>query len=232
MRASLNKKYASVVQVTVFVLCISSVCVAGVVEFTDQDTFTKACSREYFIDFESYGDGTPVPPGDVPIDGDEWLNLGIQFAGMEAGDSLILSEKAGMAVSPTHALATRNPSNRCSSLITFLTPVDCFGLYIVDNETGGPNSSTERITLKDENGNVIRDFPMPGGRGPAPPLPFAHDFRGYLSTIPIAQVEIIEDSDGEGTFLEDVMYCPVPEPATLLLLGLAGLTLLGKRKAV
>ena len=173
-------------------------------EFNDVNDFKAAIGGEpdYKIDFETYGNGTPVV-GEPTADGNEWLNLGIQFAGMEIGDSLILSEKAGMAVSPTHALATSNASNRCSSLITFSTPVISFGVYIVDNET---TSSTEKIILKDVSGNIIGDFAMPGGAGPAPPLPIAHDFRGYLSSVPIAEVNMIEANDGEGALLDDVMY--------------------------
>lgn len=184
-------------------IVMGTVCssLAGVVEFTDEVSFiSETGNQQYFIDFESYGDGNSIT-GEPTIDGDEWLNLGIQFAGLEIGDSLILSEKAGMSVSPTHALITSNVSNRCSSLITFSTQVVSFGVYIVDNETTSP---TERIILKDENGNVLGDYDMPGGAGPAPPI--AYDFRGYSSTIPIAEVYIIEDSDGEGSFLDNVIY--------------------------
>lgn len=155
---------------------MGSVCIADVNEFTDEAAFKAKIGGEpqYFIDFETYGDGTPVPVvGEpTPINGDEWLNLGIQFAGMEIGDSLILSKKADMPVSPTHALATSNASNRCSSLITLSTPVVSFGVYIVDNET---TSLTERIILKDSNDNIIKEFPMPVG----PSL--SKDFRGYVS---------------------------------------------------
>lgn len=95
MRACFNKKYPSIVQVTVFVLCISSVCMAGLVEFTDEYTFkNETGSPQHFIDFESYGDGTPTPPGyKTPISGDEWLNLGIRFAYLKepgADDSVFL----------------------------------------------------------------------------------------------------------------------------------------------
>jgi len=204
MKKGISKRICnSIIQVTIFVLCISSICVAVVQEFNDVNDFEVAAgTQQYLIDFESYGDGTPVV-NEPNINGDEWLNLGIQFAGMEVGDSLILSEKAGMAVSPTHALATSNVSNRCSTLITFSAPVVSFGIYIVDNETTSP---TERIILKDDSNNVLGDFAMPGGLGPAPPLPIAHDFRGYSSTIPIAEVHIIEDSDGEGSLLDNAMY--------------------------
>jgi len=232
------KKFSLIIQVAVFVLCVNSVCLAVIVEFTDEATFKNDTGNpQYFIDFETYGDGNPVPPGDVPITGGEWLNLGIQFAEMESGfeDSLILSAKAGMNVpegTTGHALATAglSPGNDQSSrLITFSTPVISFGAYVVDNETGGPAAyPMERITLKDESGNVLGDFTMPGGVGPAPPI--AHDFIGYSSTIPIAEILLIEANDGEGALLDNVMYT-VPEPVTLLLFGLGGLALRRKCRA-
>lgn len=226
MKKNFGEKYNLIKQVTIFMFCVNSVCMAGVVEFTDEVTFKNETGcPQYFIDFETYGDGTPVPPGDVPIEGNEWSNLGIQFAEMEIGYPLVLSAKEGMNVSPTgdpgHALATAglSPGNdRSSRLITFSTPVISFGAYIVDNET---TSSTERIILKDKNGNVLGDFPMPGGAGPAPPI--AWDFVGYSSTIPIAEVHILEANDQEGALLDNVMY--TPEPATIVLLTLGGITL-------
>jgi len=237
MKRGIDKKYSLIIQVTIFVLCTSPVCVFGVVEFTDEDIFKiNTGIPQYFIDFETDGHGNPVEdlPNYPDIDGDEWLNLGIQFAEMESGfeNSLILSAKAGMNVSPTgapgHALATAgmSPGNdRSSRLITFSTPVISFGAYVVDNETTSP---TERIILKDVGGNVLGDFAMPGGAGPAPPI--AHDFRGYSSTIPIAEILLIEANDGEGAFLDNVMYS-VPEPATLLLLGLGAVILRRKHRA-
>ncbi|MHC4395457.1 MAG: SUMF1/EgtB/PvdO family nonheme iron enzyme [Planctomycetota bacterium] len=170
-------------------------------EFNDVNDFKAVIGGEpdYKIDFETYGDGSPVV-GEPIVDGNEWSNLGIQFAEMEIGFSMILSEKAGMAVSPTHALATAglSPGNdRSSRLITFSTPVITFGAYIVDNET---TSTAEKIILKDKYGNPIKEFPMPVG--PA----LSKDFRGYLSSVPIAEVHILEANDGEGALLDDVMY--------------------------
>ena len=202
----------------VVMIVMGSVCssMAGVVEFTDEITFRNETGEpQYLIDFETDGYGNPVEgiPTYPDISGNEWSNLGIQFAVLESGDySLILSEKTGMAVSPTHALAIAGLSpgdDRSSFIITFTTPVISFGVYIVDNETTSP---TERIILKDDTGTIIEEFAVPGGLGPAPPLPIAHDFRGYSSTIPIAEVHIIEANDGEGALLDNLMYT-VLEPA-------------------
>gem|GEM_PF-930337 len=230
MRKDVDRKYSSIIQLIILMFCISSVCVAGVVEYTDEATFKNDTGNpQYFIDFESYGDGIPMDPGDQAVTGDEWLNLGIQFSEMEVGFSMILSAKPGMNVSPTndpgHALAIAglSPGNdRSSFLITFQTPVISFGVYIVDNETGGPGAyPMERIILKDEDGNIIGDFAMPGGAGPAPPLPFAQDFIGYSSTIPIAEVHFIEANDGEGALLDNVMYS-FPEPVEVELVLIPG----------
>ncbi len=203
-----KKKYRSIIQVTIFVLCISSVCVAGVVEFTDEVTFKNDTGNpQYFIDFETYGDGTPVPPNQPTISGNEWSNLGIQFAAVKSGADLVLYNDPGSKgeyVSPIHTLDAWGDIS--SILITFSTPVVSFGVYIVDNETTSP---TESIILKDENGNVLGNFAMPVG----PSL--SKDFRGYSSDTPIAEIHIIEDLDGEGLTLDNVMYS-VPEPVLVV----------------
>jgi len=100
-----------------------------------------------------------------------------------------------------------------------------FGMYIVDNEI---RSATERIILEDSVGGILGDYLMPvDPNGTAPPL--SVDFRGYISDIPIKSVYIIEDLDGEGLSLDDIMYS-VPEPATLGLLSVGGLGLLRRRR--
>ncbi len=219
MKKVFGKKYSSIIQVLIFVLCISSVCAAGVVEFTDEAAFTTAAGEpQHFIDFETYGNGTPVV-GQPSIDGDEWSNFGIQFDALEVGDSLLLYDDPGSKgeyVSPIHALLAPDETDITSYLITFSTPVESFGMYIVGNETG---SVTERIILKDDSGTVLGDYDMPFGGGDDDAF-----FRGYLTNTPIAEVHIIEDLDGEGLLLDNVMYS-VPEPAMLLLLSLGGLAL-------
>ena len=60
-------------------IVMGTVCssLAGVVEFTDEVSFiSETGNQQYFIDFESYGDGNSIT-GEPTIDGDEWLNLGI-----------------------------------------------------------------------------------------------------------------------------------------------------------
>jgi hypothetical protein len=223
--------------ITIIVLIVST-CVAGVTPYDDVNDFIAATVGPlHTIDFESLGDSTTVPLGNYPIDGNEWSNWGVQFAPIEIGYSLILSAKEGMNVSPTgapgHALAIADLSpgdDRSSFLITFSTPVVSFGVYIVDNETGGPDAyPTERIILKDDTGIIIGEFPMPGGAGPADPpdIPIAKDFIGYISDIPIAEIQIIEANDDEGMLLDNVMF--IPEPGTILLLGLGGQALLRRR---
>jgi hypothetical protein len=183
--------------------------VPGVVEFTDEVTFKNTAGNpQYFIDFETYGDGTPVV-GQPIINGNEWLNLEIQFAAVESGADLVLFEPPTKPeyVSPTHTLMPSG--DRSSYIITFSTPVVSFGMYIVDSEI---TSTNEKIILKDSNGNILGDFPMPvNPNGTDPPI--SKEFRGYVSDIPIAEVLIIEDADGEGLSLDNVMYttCPKPE---------------------
>jgi hypothetical protein len=226
MKKSIGKKYSSIIQVAIFMLCINSVCMAVVVEFTDEATFRdETGDPQYFIDFETDGDENPVE--DLltypDISGDEWLNLGIQFAAIEVGADLVLYNDPGSKgeyVSPIHTLDAWGDIS--SILISFSMPVVSFGVYIVGNETG---SLTERIIIKDDSGTVLGDYDMPFGGGDSDAF-----FRGYLTDTPIAEVHIIEDLDSEGLLLDNVMYS-VPEPATLLLFGLGGLALRMKRRA-
>ena len=232
MKRRIGKKdHCSALRVTILMLCINSICAAGFVEYTDEATFiNQTGSPEHFIDFESYGDGTPVV-GQPNISGNEWSNLGVQFSAIESGDSLILydSQTKPEYVSPTHTLLAAYGSDITSYRISFSTPVMSFGVYIVDSET---TSATEKIVLMDDNG-YSEDFVMPVG----PSL--SSFFRGYESDVPITQVSIVENLDGEGLLLDNVMYstqevAAIPAPGALLLgsIGFGLVRVLRRRRAL
>ena len=217
--------------VGVVVLALVSTAHAGVDEFTDEAGFRYeagvrglANDEEKVIDFESYVDGTPVT-GQPTISGNEWSDWGVEFAAIESGAVLSLYENLTKEEyhSATHTLMPSG--DRSSILITLPQPVLTFGMYIVDNEI---TSATELIILEGSDGAILGEFAMPvDPNGTTPPL--SVDFRGYISDTPIAKVYVIEDSDGEGLSLDDVMYS-VPEPATLGLLALGGLALLRRKE--
>ena len=229
MKRVFAKKIGSVIQIMMLMLFVNSICMAGVdpKPFDNVDAFKEEAGGLKTIDFETYrddetGDDKPVESLSTypTISGNEWSNMGIQFSAMESGENLFLYDDPASKkeyFSPIHALVPTG--DRSSTKITFSTPVASFGVYIVGNETG---SLTERIILKDDIGTVLGDYRMPYGGGDDDAY-----FRGYISTIPIAEVHIIEDSDGEGMLLDNVMF--TPEPTTLLLFGLGGLVL-RKRK--
>ncbi len=199
-------------------LGMASAASAGVVQFTDEVAFRGGTGDpQHVIDFESYGDGSPVT-GQPIIGGDEWADLGVLFAAAEDGEPLSLNSSAH--VSPSHSLIAFG--DHTSYVITFTSPVASFGVYFVDSDY---TSATEQILLKDIDGNVLDVFDMPSS--PAN----SSAFRGYLSSdTAIKEVHIIEDAtDGEALLLDNVMYS-VPEPATMSLLAVGAGAMLKQRK--
>jgi hypothetical protein len=194
--------------------CISSSCIAIPVEYNDVDVFkTELGSPLHTVDFEILGDGTTIPRGDYPVQGDEWANWGVQFTPREAWASLFLYDPLTKPeyVSEYHVLAVTGDSS--SFTITFTETATSFGMWIVDSEW---TSINEKIIIKEESG-VLTEFPVPAEGS------LSTSFRGYYSDIGIVEVCIIEDSDGEGLTLDDVMF--TPEPGAVLLLGLGGMFL-------
>ena len=185
-------------------------------QYTDLASFETAVGEpQHFIDFETDDDGDPMSPG--LISGDEWQDWHILFAPVEDGASLSLNNSA--YVSPDLSLIASG--ERTSYQITFIEPVESFGLYFVDSDY---NSDTEQIVLMDIDDNTLGVF------SPIPLSPAnTNVFRGYKSDTRIKNVFIIEDDDGEAVLLDNVMYT-IPEPATLGLLLLAGLALLRRRR--
>ena len=172
--------------------------------FTERTPFLTATGTpSALIDFETFGDGTPVV-GMVDVAGDEWSNLGVAFAPLLPDTTLRVKEGTSnwTPASPTHALSC-NPGATCSFVITFSPPVSSFGFMLCDN---GTTSTAEQLVVLDASGSALAQFPLPY-YGASVSGPEGNFFMGFSSCVPIASVVIEEDpSDGDAFVLDDVMF--------------------------
>ncbi|MHC4478741.1 MAG: PEP-CTERM sorting domain-containing protein [Planctomycetota bacterium] len=210
---------------------IGNTSVAAIVVYIDKNTFTSSSGEpQFFIDFETYGNSQPVS-GEPSITGDEWLNFGIQFRPEDSVSSLILDmdNPQWQPASMSHGLKVWNSGGDISSIvISFIEPVVSIGMVICDSELA--DGYDERLEFFSEEDELLVSLELPA-LGYSSDGPEANYFRGVISDTPIAKVIMYENpSDNEGVPIDDIMYS-VPEPATLLLLGLGGLALLRRRRA-
>ena len=219
---------------------IQNYTLASVMEFTEKTTFISATGiPQHSIDFETLGDGTPIVDGPVPlggtgqyISGNEWANEGIYFQPYHSSDSLmVFKDNANWTpASGSYGLYIYNDPHESSYVINFSTPVRSFGMMLCDSEFTSPY---EKIILYNANEQILGTFDFPA-YGSVRSGPEANYFRGYLSNDGIAKIVILEaplesEGDREGVPLDDIIFT-VPEPATLLLLGLGWVIL--KRKNI
>jgi len=217
-------------------VCVPAMCLshanAAITVYTDEAVFVQATGQpEHSIDFETFGDGTPVGGGPA-VAGSEWLSHGIAFT-PELPDTYLhlwTSDIYWTAASPIHGLYVHTSEamwwDGSSYIMTFSTPVRALGFTLCDNEDGYPD---EQIVLYGAADQVLGTYPMPYyGSGTGGPE--ANYFRGFASDTPVARVLIHEYSgDGDGMILDDMIFT-VPEPATLSLLTLGALAMLRRRK--
>ena len=206
------------------VLVIFSSNVLAVTIFSNKNDFQIA--TQYYpsvtIDFEQFGDGTPIV-GTPIINGGEWTNLGVTFATLDPSisGSVSLLEQASLAPSGTHMLFHSRPYYDYSSyVIDFVNPVIAFGMMVCDSEVG----NNEQINVYNSRDELLASYPLPQ-YGNFVSDKRANFFWGCISQIAISKIVIIEEyGDEDMVPLDDVVFA-VPEPATLLLLGVGGLVL-------
>ena len=176
--------------------------------YFDRGEFLSAIVNEVVIDFEDQ------PLG--PIAGDPWLADGILFDQAGVGNNMTIGG-GGSANKNIYALGGESADID----ITFPNLVAAFGLGIFSNYVQDPS---ERIIFYTPSDSILANVEMPltASQGTV--------FVGYVADAPmISKVAFIEaNGDGDYVGIGDVAFM-VPEPATLLLLGLGGLALLRKR---
>ena len=178
--------------------------------YYDRDEFLSAIVNEIVIDFEDQLLG--------PVIGDPWLENGIVFDEAVIGDNMTIGDGDG---------ADRNiyafGGEMADIDITFPDGVAAFGLGIFSNDVHDPG---ERIIFYDLHDSLLAnvEMPMTAFQGTA--------FVGYVADAPmISKVAFIEtDGDDDYVGIGDVVFM-VPEPGTVLFLGLGCLGLLRRRKS-
>lgn len=106
----------------------------------------------------------------------------------------------------------------------FSGTVKAFGFFVINKTT---NLVTPAFSAYDATGGLIETVSftesfIDGTTGTA-----AYGFMGIESEVPIASVRIAKDS----TALDDLRFSAIPEPASLVLLGLGSLAMLRRRGA-
>jgi len=199
---------------------------AAVTVYTDEASFLTATgSPQYLIDFETFGDGSTVV-GDPIVDGTEWSDLGVQFSPAPPSDVLQLTDSGNTVTSGTHALFSPSPFDHSNYVITFSTPVESVGFWLIDSELTDP---VEELVLYDASDNPLLSM-TPPFLGYITTGPESNYFLGYTSDTPISKIALIEHAnDDDGVGFDDFRYT-VPEPTSIGLMGLGGLALLRRRK--
>jgi len=185
-------------------------------------------SNSTVIDFEN------LPPASPLILDNQFVNYGIDFN--STMKSYKLSQNAP-GVSARSGIRTASPDDSDASdfvdgyrrvpMLTFTDPIHYFGLYLTD---GGDNNWVFRTDAFDANGLLVESDEVQGvvgaiGENPA--------FLSLISNQDIASIRLrLYDpinnnvpSEGTNDFeIDDITFssippAPVPEPATILLIG-------------
>lgn len=181
---------------------------AGVVTFTDIDAFFEAAGNVQVIDFSVLPDGSPSYSGALITPEFNYTDWGVEFSSNhpDTAPLQIVGDAEWLCACPIN---TSDP-NRNWIIAEFVEPVTAIGILF-----GGDQALTiysERTLL------ASRVF---GGSG----FPF---FLGLISDEPIISARI--DAGDNTSAISSFYFSPVPEPATLLLLGVGAFAVLRRRK--
>lgn len=146
---------------------------------------------------------------------DSTLNTGVSFVSTESGH-----------INPTHeyyqdVLASQS-QNEPMTTWSFTPQITAYG---GDWTLGGPGGSGNSLLVYVGDSNLYVGFISNSYGG---------EFWGFTLDTPFTSVRLVggSGSNQQNYSLDNMVYSPVPEPATLSLLGMAGLTLIRRRRTV
>lgn len=183
------------------------------------------------IDFETFPGSLSITPDGTALT-TQYSSLGVLFSSEDDPNALQTTDAAdafGRFEDPFRVLALKSGGGSPSSgvryaagdehlgfgtsdmRIDFITPVNAFGMQVIDNDF-----TDVRIAAFNSSGTLLETVIAPevseGGSA----------FWGI--NVPGVSYVIVDgaaDGDLNSTFIDDLMYQPVPEPSTVVLLGAA-----------
>lgn len=189
-----------------FVMLITATGSAEIVSFTSFDLFLEVVEDFNVIDFATLPDGSSSVPG-TPITSEfnytsQGALLSSPFPDLAIGTFDEVSGFPIMALNP-------DSSERNWITINFSPPILALGVFFPGTTTLSVNGIEETLL-----GSVSH-----GGSGPG-------WFAGFLSDTPIYSA--VADRGASFQSLDSVLFAPVPEPVTLVLLAIGAVAILGQ----
>lgn len=175
-----------------------------------------------FVDFETDGSGTPVLLAEGQsrlMSSTEYAALGFTF---DAGASWL--NDGGSSTAQAQAIygggynVMKFPYQNIFS-IYLTTPIDSFGFWLMKSNSYVNDPLFEAHTYGPD--GLIESAEFSGDLIDGSIGVIDYGFLGIAADQPITRIDITTD---QTLTLDNFMFVPVPEPATLLLLGIGGLT--------
>jgi hypothetical protein len=195
-------------RVGILLLCVFTLCLfaarapAGIVSYTDIDEFRAAAGPLVEIDFTILPNGSPAPVN-VPFDVTPEFNYtdwGVTFSSPVPDLRMLSSGEEGGTLSAV----SHKSGIRSWIEAEFAPPVLAVGV-----------TTRSPFFVYDMNGVLLAQATSPG-------------FIGFTSDIPIALGVI--DRNSNGANITSILFHPIPEPVTLLLLGAGALVVVARRR--
>ena len=176
----------------------------------------------YQDSWETQPRGQFLPHYDMWWDGSQYVGDVYKFGGGSQGLHITTGWGYYYTVYPRSGEVFMGPTSNLGARYEFDVPAIKFGGYFCTNY----QSSGATATFYDENNNVLAVHPV---KAPAGNSLWTWDGWEVTGGPPMAAVEIVSDYGAGHIMNDDLEFTPIPEPATLSLLALAGLALLRRR---